>query len=73
MSVLTRSFSAASIQENSQDSFLEWFLIFLFLEITDKKNENRMKKQKRRLIINSQNEGLRNHKIREMQRLKMSL
>ena len=67
MSSLTSTFSAASFQEKPSDSFLTWFLIFLFLEITDSREEKRRKEKERerRLRIDAQNEALRIKKLRQ--------
>ena len=74
MSSLTSTFTAASFQEEPFDSFLTWFLIFLFLEVTESMEENRRKEKERerRLRIEAQNEALRIKKLRQRQALKMS-
>lgn len=68
---LTSTFSAVSFQEEPFDGFLTWFLIFLFLDLVDNKEEKRRKDKERRLRIAAQNEASRIKKRRQRYALKM--
>ena len=68
---LTSTFSAVSFQEEPFDGFLTWFLIFLFLDLVDNKEEKRRKEKERRLRIAAQNEASRIKKRRQRYALKM--
>ncbi len=63
MSSLKTSFAAATVPYQPFDRLLTWLLIFLFLEITDTKEEKRRKEVEReRLRIQVKDEALRRKK-----------
>lgn len=73
MSTLTKSFSAASFQIKPIDSFLEWFLIFMFLDITDSREEKSIERKKRHVFQEEFQRKTALHQKREIRRIAMTL